>query len=851
MTNFCEDVPHSLNQLFADQPESFVMDNGLQVVHQQKLAHPVVSVQVWVKTGSIHEQDHLGSGLSHFLEHMLFKGTGKRAPGKIAEEVQAFGGNINAYTAFDRTVYYIDGPSESLDKMLELLSDQTLNASLPKNEVEREREVILREIDMTLDDPDRKVSRALFSTAFRTSPLQYPVIGYRPLFEKVTRKCLNGYYQERYQPNNMVLSIAGHFDKDRLPDQVDKAFGTFARGVLKPVVVAEECSQLAFRESRLYGNYNMARGLIGFKVPSIRHAHSPALDIMAAIIGSGYSGKLRQKIREELELVHGINASIWNPAKPGLLFIQFQSDPDKAVAAEQAILDCCHEITQSGFTRDEVDKARRFALVSEIQSRQSVSGLAARLGLVTAVVGDLNYPRRYFERIQSVTPELIKELAASTFEKSHLCISTLLPDSFKPNRKISEGSRELKPFQEKILSNGSRLYWQADKHLPRTWLRFAGLGGPLFEDDDERGATSLMTTLLNRDTEFKSAAEISGDLESKGGFMVDASGNNTYALTVEVMPEDIKSGIEALDNALFHAAFLDKTLGRERASQIAHLQELEDDILDFGRLALRRHFFGNHPFASHPYGLTDTVGKLDAGSVRDIHKKLLVGSNAVLVIAGDFEEDETIPALEGLLQKIPSGKLEPMAPIHDLPAKTEYVEERLDREQAVVFQAFPDVGVAPEESLIGEVLDEILSDMSGPLFKAVRENKSLAYFVGASRLLSHNFGCFYLYAGTHPSSTDQVLQCFAEELNRIREGQLTNGEIDAAKTRLKVANRFSLQNPGTRATKVTLNALFGKLPMAWLDYEDRLNAICAADLVDFTNKHLNPENSLRLVVTPN
>ena len=198
-------------------------------------------------------------------------------------------------------------------------------------------------------------------------------------------------------------------------------------------------------------------------------------------------------------------------------------------------------------------------------------------------------------------------------------------------------------------------------------------------------------------------------------------------------------------------------------------------------------------------------------------------------------------------------KARPDVPIQQniCPAKRELVHEHLDREQAVVFQAFSDVGVSPDASIVAEVLDEILSDMSGPLFKAVREDQSLAYYVGASRLLSHDFGCFYLFAGTHPSTTDQVLECFENEITRIRNGELSDHEIEAARTKLKIGNRFSLQSPATRATKVTLNALYGKAPMAWLEYEDRLNAISGKDLVQFAQKHLDPEKSLRLLVTPN
>ncbi len=851
MTSLPDKLPHSLKSLFAESPEVHVLDNGLTVVHQQRPAHPVVSVQVWVKTGSIHEEKHLGCGLSHFLEHMLFKGTSRRGPGQIAEEVQVFGGRINAYTAFDRTVYYIDGPSEALPGILDLLSDQTLHASLPEEEVEKEKEVILREIDMTLDDPDRKVSRALFSTAYQSHPFQYPVIGLRPLFEGVGRPDLQSYYQARYQPNNMVLSIAGDFDRENLLEQIETTFSQSPRGILQPVLVTPEPDQLAFRESRLYGDYNIARGLMAFKVPSMRHDDSPALDVMAAILGSGHSGRLRQKLREELELVHEIGASIWNPADPGLLCIQFQADAGKAHQAETAIIDYLQEVARNGFTPEEVEKARKFAIASEIHSRQTISGAASRMGLVKAMVGDIHYPERYFRRLQSLNAEALGELAGRTFESGRLSVSTLLPKASMKVKPAGSSTEELPPFQEKVLPNGARIFWQLDRSLPRTWLRFAGLGGPLFEEPGSRGSTSLMTTLLARDTEFRSAAEVAESLESGGGFMMDASGNNTYALSIEVMPEEADKAMQTLEDALFHPAFRNTTLLRERSAQVAQISEMEDEILDFGRLALRRHFFGNHPFASHPYGTVDTASGLNEDILREQHRRLLKGSNAVVVLAGDFDPETALPRLQALMGKIPSGEPSMDIPDQALPNTAGLVDEHLEREQAVVLEAYPDPGFSPEENLTGELLDELLSDMSGPLFKAVRENQSLAYYVGSSRLLGRNFGCFYLYAGTHPSSTGEVYLAFDTELERIRNGGVSESEFEAARTRMKVRNRFSLQNAANRATRVALNALNGKPAMDWLDFEERVNAITLGDLGKFARKYLVPEKRLRVSVTPN
>jgi zinc protease len=360
-----------------------------------------------------------------------------------------------------------------------------------------------------------------------------------------------------------------------------------------------------------------------------------------------------------------------------------------------------------------------------------------------------------------------------------------------------------------------------------------------------------MATLLARDTEFNTASEVADQLESGGGFMMDASGNNTFALSMELMPEELAKGIQLLEQALLHPAFKEETLIREREAQVAHIQDMEDEILDFGRLALRKHFFGDHPFAFHPCGTVESASKLDEQSIRKLHKELLVGSNAVIVITGDFEEEAILPQLENLLDKIPAGDFERPKATGNLPATTKQVEEKLDREQAVVLEAYPDVGVHSDDTHAAELLDEILSDMAGPLFKAVREDRSLAYFVGASRLLAYDFGCFCLYAGTHPDSTDEVYACFDQELQRIRDGGLSKEELEAARTRLIVHSRFSLQSPSTRATKASLNALYGKPIMDWLTYEERLMKLAVDDLTAFANKFLCPDKRLRVSVTPN
>src|SRR5476649_452595 len=242
--SFSPDV-HLLETFWREPVERTVLPNGVILILKPDRSAALASVQVWVRTGSIHEGVHLGAGLSHYLEHMLFKGTARRAGREISATVQAHGGAINAYTTFDRTVYYIDLPSEHTAVAIDLLADAVLNSTLPADETAKEKDVILREIAMTKDDPDNRLWENLFATAFREHPYRQPIIGHREIFSAVTHDDLLGYYRARYVPNNLVVVIVGDIDLEKPRAAVAQHFGAAPRARLAPVLVPAEPTQLA------------------------------------------------------------------------------------------------------------------------------------------------------------------------------------------------------------------------------------------------------------------------------------------------------------------------------------------------------------------------------------------------------------------------------------------------------------------------------------------------------------------------------------------------------------------------------------------------------------------------------
>src|SRR5438270_13222747 len=197
----------------------WMLPNGLTIIVQEDRSAPVASVQAWCATGSIYEDERLGAGMSHILEHMLFKGTKTRSTGAIAQQVQDVGGYINAYTSFDRTVYWIDVPKAGVTTALEVLSDAMMNSTLPNDEYVKEQEVIRREFAMGMDDPDRMVSLLLFATAYQRHPYRFPVIGELEIYNQLTQEQVMQYYKTRYVPNNLTFVVVGDVDAEKVRQQ--------------------------------------------------------------------------------------------------------------------------------------------------------------------------------------------------------------------------------------------------------------------------------------------------------------------------------------------------------------------------------------------------------------------------------------------------------------------------------------------------------------------------------------------------------------------------------------------------------------------------------------------------------
>src|SRR5437016_6262084 len=446
--------------------KKWVWPDGLTLIVQEDHSAPVASVQAWCGTGSIDEDQHLGAGLSHILEHMLFKGTKTRSTNQIAQKIQDVGGYINAYTSFDRTVFWIDVPKGGVPTALDILADAMMNSTLPPEEYQKEQEVIRREFAMGMDDPDRMTGLLLFATAYQRHPYRFPVIGELEIYNQLTQEQVMQYYKTRYVPNNLTFIVVGDVDAEKVRQQLTELFKSYPEKSLKPLFIPTEPPQLGRREVHQEFATELTHLSLAWHIPEVTNPDVPALDLLSTILGDGRSSRLYRRVREEAGLAFSISAFSYTPGDPGLFGIDATVDPKKREAAEQLALRIVDEVKQAGVTAEELAKAKKIALSHHLGALTTMSGQASDIGSNWFLTRNLNFSRHYLDAVQKVTLDDIKRVAATYLTENNLTVTSLNPKGSLAGK--AEGPRvsvaaEIQKFE---LSNGLRLLVREDRRLP-------------------------------------------------------------------------------------------------------------------------------------------------------------------------------------------------------------------------------------------------------------------------------------------------------------------------------------------------------------------------------------------------
>ncbi|MEO6034679.1 MAG: pitrilysin family protein [Verrucomicrobiota bacterium] len=828
------------------------LPNGLTMIVREDHSAPVISAQAWCRTGSIDEGKWLGAGLSHVLEHMLFKGTTTRGAGRIDQEVQDVGGYMNAYTSFDRTVYWINAPNTGAIVALDVLCDIMQNATLPADELAKELDVIRREMDMNQDDPNRRASRRLFETAFVRSPYRFTIIGYPEIFNELRLEDILAYYRERYTANNMFFVVAGDVNSDKVISQITEAFSKSKLKTLLPTVLPRELAQTAPRETIEEAPVELGHLHFSWHVPDVRHPDMPALDILATLLGNGRSSRLYQEVREKKGLVNSADAWTYNPGETGLFGMSAVINADKFSGASAALLEELDRLKTELVRPDELAKVIKQFVAGTLSARKTMQGQAQDLGGNWMAANDLNFSDRYLAAVKRVTREDLQCIAQKYLTAENQNLYALLPTGSAPKKiQVTEESIQ-NPIRKFELPNGLRLLVKEDHRLPFVEFRAALKGGVLVETPSNSGLTQLTAKMLLKGTRQRTGEQIASEIEAVGGSIDSFGGNNSFGLSAEVMSDDTELALRLVADVLLNPIFPDEALQRERQVQLAGIRAQKDHSLQSGGQLMRQGLFGETTYGLDAIGNETSVQSLAPTDLQQFHSRFTRPDNCVLAIFGDIKPEE----IQVLVEKYFDGWKADSKIIGEKPPKSAVsenirrLEETRDKKQAVLLIGYSGVTVFDEDRYALELIQEACSDLGSRLFVRVRENLGLAYFVGAQHFLGLAPGYFAFYVGTMPEKLALVEKELLKEAELLRTEGLSEEELNRAKAKIIGQKKISRQDLGGYATAAALDELYG-LGYDHSDGEDaKYAAVTMQNVKTAAQKYLREDAFVIAIIKP-
>ena len=831
--------------------QKWFLPNGLTIIVQEDHSAPVASVQAWCATGSIDEDEHLGAGLSHILEHMLFKGTKTRSTNVIAQKIQDVGGYINAYTSFDRTVFWIDVPKDGIATALDVLADAMMNSTLPPEEYQKEQEVIRREFAMGLDDPDRVVGLRLFATAYQRHPYRFPVIGEIEIYNQLTHEQVMQYYKTRYVPNNLTFVVAGDVDAEKVRQQLTEFFKAYPEKSLKPLFIPEEPPQLGRREVHEEFATELTHLSLAWHIPEVTNPDVPALDLLSSILGDGRSSRLYRRVREEAGLAYRISAFSYTPGDPGLFGIDATLDPKKREAAEQLVLRILDEVKQAGVTTEELMKAKKISLSHHLGALTTMRGQASDIGSNWLLTRNLNFSRDYLDAAQKVTLDDIKRVAARYLTNENLTVVSLNPKGSllaKTEAAKPVGVGEVQKFE---LSNGLRLLVRQDARLPLVAIGAVFRSGLLAETPQTNGITRLMAKVLLKGTKTRTAEQIANQIEAVGGSISSEAGNNSFAVSLDITKPDVKLGVELLSDVLLNATMPEEAIAREKEVQIAAIKQDEEQLTTVARNILRQALFTQHPYALRANGSVDSIQRLTRKDLLEFRDRYVVAKNGVIFVFGDVKAAEIKQLFEQALAGMKPGTLaltdaHPAAPLN----KIETVESRKEKAQGVIMVGYRGADIFSPDRYPLQLIDEASSDLGSRFFVRIREQMGLAYYVGANQMEGLVPGLFAFYLGTDPQKIEPVKTALLDEIHKLATDGLTTEELARAKKKVIGQQEIANQSNDSFGYQCALDEIYGLGFNYYKSLEHGVEAVSLDDIKRVAAKYFRDQPYVLATVRP-
>jgi zinc protease len=854
------------------------LDNGLRVYLKPIPGAATVTSMVAYKVGSS-DEDLDNTGLSHYLEHLMFKGTDQIKPGDIDQQTLVNGGANNAYTNEDLTNYHFDFASDRWEVALEVEADRMRNLRIDAaHEFQQEKGAVCAELDRNEDEPWDLEQKAILPLLFgKKNPYGHPVIGERDHVQHATAEIIKAHYDKWYHPNNASLVICGGFDPDKALAKVKELFGPIPKGKLPERKKAEPVTRKGPERLEIESKFDVARLLIGYNSVASDHADVPALSALQALLGSGKTSRLYKKLVEGAEVAGEVSAGNSSGRYPGWFNVQVEllKGKDRKKVEDLVLAELKH-LADEPVTPAELKRVKQQIVAQYVFGGESVHGLANSIAQAVTVK-DLDYLKQFLPRILALTAEDLQKAAKKHFDPDQRVVVWSIPKTAEkdgkeqasgttayhpdvslaalPSRRAAarrQGAKDvsagntvsLKNAQRVELPNGLVLLVMEDHRLPIVVVEASVRNASLFEPEDKAGVAMLTGNLLDEGTDQHTGSQIAEMIEDVGGTLAMTSSGGA----VKVLTPHKKLGLGLLFECLIRSNFPKESFARERAKLLNEIDDAEKRPDLKASTTFRKLVYGTHPYGRPAFGSRATVEKLTAEDCAAFHKKVFVPNNTLVAIAGDVDAKEVIDEVKKLTADWKKGEVaKPKTPAVEKPK--EFTQRILSMPEAAQLHLYMGhVGIKRDDPDYFKllVMDYVLG--TGPGFTdrlsaELRDRRGLAYTVTAniSASAGEEPGIFTCYVGTEPMNFAEVKGLILEELKRIRAEKPSEQEVDAAKKYLLGNLPFHYNTLERIAGQLLAVERFG-LGLDYVDkYRKAIEDVTPEDVQAAAKKHLDPE----------
>lgn len=861
-----------------------ILSTGARLLVREMRSAPVVALNLWVGSGSAGDPDDL-PGLSHFIEHLLFRGGPDVGSSDVTRKVQEAGGYLNAETGCDYTVYHQIVPS---DRWEDVLSAQVRASSSPAftaPDLESERAVIIEEARSAESDPATFVWRRLMGLTFGGHPYGRPVVGTVESLSRATRSDLSAHHARNYVQGNMVQVIVGDVNADAAISQARALLDAVPSGPGPEPVSVQGRAGGGLRVLRYEGEIAQPYVAVAFAAPHALHMDVPALDALCGLLGVGRSSRLRKALRTEAGVVSDIGAGVVGYRGAGLLVVRAVAttpDVETVIAgAFREIARLCSDLPSPA----EMEKNLRRLESGYVLAHETADSVAHSLGYFETL-GDYSYAEEYVDRLAAVTTDDILRVAERYLSLERACVVCYVPGAqggpvvdrsdavaeavlkatSSATGRLSEPRAPWKPSsfarpvfvreatarrcEARRLREGGRLVAFEDRGLPIVSLALAFEGGFPDEPEGREGITYLMQKMAMLGTRSRSADEVADEIEELGTGVTSAVDRDGLGWGLTVVSRHLNAALSVLGDVIGAPSFPSDRLAAAKAEVRAEIGEIEDHPVQRAMLRLLPLVFPGRSYGRPVRGTRESIDVISAADLAGWHERVCAPARMVACTVGDASAEAAREAIDSALVMEREG-----APPHEHRAvggpgapRGALTEDLARSPQSVLAIGLAGPSAGTRDAVVARVVVGALSMMGGRLWTALRERPPHAYHVGAVQIAYRMGGATVGYATSPPGREKSTVDAFLLELDRLAGKGLDAPELERARRHLAGTIEISLMRGATRAAGYAMAEVSGA-GYAYIEgLPNAVRTVTNEEVIDVSRRYLAPGRGLATVI---